>query len=168
METMSWTTVDKSTWGDGPWQDEPDKMQWPDEATGLPLLVHRSDVAGAWCGYIGVPEGHPWYKTHRYTIDNLLPDGVHGGVNFTTFCMDTGGESRGICHVPGPGEPDHVYWTGFHCSHIWDLSPAADAICRAHGLTPMSEYGFLDQVYRDIAYARDQCRLLAAQVKAAA
>ena len=34
MEHKTWATVDKSAWGDGPWQDEPDKEQWPDEATG--------------------------------------------------------------------------------------------------------------------------------------
>lgn len=168
METMSWTTVDKATWGDGPWQDEPDKMQWPDEATGLPLLIHRSDAAGAWCGYVGVPEGHPWYKTAVHTIDSLLPVGVHGGLNFTSFCQDDGDESRGVCHVPGPGEPDHVYWIGFDCGHGDDLSPAMDAVCRAHGLTPMSENGLFSQVYRDVDYVQNQCRLLAAQVAEAA
>lgn len=36
METLEYRTKDKSTWGDGPWQQEPDKKQWQDAATGLP------------------------------------------------------------------------------------------------------------------------------------
>ncbi len=31
-----WTTVlDKATWGDGPWVDEPDKVHWIDPETDL-------------------------------------------------------------------------------------------------------------------------------------
>lgn len=169
METMSWTTVDKSTWAHGPWHGEPDKMQWPDEATGLPCLVHRSDFSGAWCGYVGVPEGHPWHEMNAFEIDA----DVHGALNFATFCMDTGDESRGICHVAGPGESDHVYWIGFDCGHAFDAKPGADAFMRsvAPHLEEMRQsmsVGILAETYRDLDYVRDQCRLLAAQVKAAA
>jgi hypothetical protein len=38
MDTIEYRTIDKSQWGPGPWQDEPDKKQWQDEATGLPCL----------------------------------------------------------------------------------------------------------------------------------
>ena len=34
MEHKTWTTDVKSAWGPGPWQDEPDKEQWEDPATG--------------------------------------------------------------------------------------------------------------------------------------
>lgn len=60
METLSYTTVDKSAWGDGPWQAEPDKMQWQDERTGLPCLIVRGPM-GALCGYVGVATTHPAY-----------------------------------------------------------------------------------------------------------
>lgn len=60
MEPRSYTTVDKSAWGDGPWQSEPDKMQWRDETTGLVCLIVRGPL-GALCGYVGVPEKHPAY-----------------------------------------------------------------------------------------------------------
>lgn len=49
MQTISYTTKDKSTWGDGPWQHEPDKMQYEDPDTGLPCLIVRNAV-GALCG----------------------------------------------------------------------------------------------------------------------
>src|SRR5450759_2183131 len=58
MEHKTWTTVDKSTCGDGPWMAEVDKEQWAEETTGLPCLIKRNDW-GALCGYVGVTEGHP-------------------------------------------------------------------------------------------------------------
>lgn len=51
---------DKASWGPGPWHDEPDKIQWVDEETGLDCLIVRNH-GGALCGYVGVPDGHPAY-----------------------------------------------------------------------------------------------------------
>lgn len=53
--------IDKSQWGDGPWQLEPDRKQWRDEATGLPCLIVRHPSMGQLCGYVGVYPGHPAY-----------------------------------------------------------------------------------------------------------
>lgn len=39
MQTIEYTTIDKSSWGNEPWQNEPDKKQWQDKATLLPCLV---------------------------------------------------------------------------------------------------------------------------------
>lgn len=60
MESRSYNTIDKTGWGDGPWQSEPDKMQWRDEATGFACLIVRWPV-GALCGYVGVPKMHQVY-----------------------------------------------------------------------------------------------------------
>lgn len=167
METKQWTTIDKSDWGDGPWQDEPDKIQWADEATGLPCLAVRSHT-GSWCGYAGVLEGHPWYQVDPFDITVS----VHGGLNFATHCQENGEESRGICHIPGPGETDKIYWIGFDCGHAWDLKPGSDALLRS--IDPTWEerweaagrkYGGFAEVYRDLAYVRAQCRDLAAQIR---
>jgi hypothetical protein len=55
-------TVNKLTaFGPGPWVDEVDKVQWQDDATGLPCLVKRNHM-GAWCGYVGVSKGHPLFE----------------------------------------------------------------------------------------------------------
>ena len=50
MKTQSWTTVDKSTWADGPWQSEPDKLQWVDEPTWFVVTVFRwsADRSASW------------------------------------------------------------------------------------------------------------------------
>jgi hypothetical protein len=39
-----YTTVDKSEWGAGPWNDEPDKVQFTDKETGLPLNCQNDDT----------------------------------------------------------------------------------------------------------------------------
>lgn len=49
---------DKKSWGPGPWQMEPDRKEW--RYKGLPCLALRGPV-GAWCGYVGVSEGHALY-----------------------------------------------------------------------------------------------------------
>lgn len=74
MRTIAYVTVDKSGWGDGPWQLEPDKKQWEDEVTGLPcLIVRNTQVTGSLCGYVGVPQGHPLYgkSDKEHTWDSM-------------------------------------------------------------------------------------------------
>jgi hypothetical protein len=45
MNTIEYrNVVDKSTWGEGPWNNEPDKAQWQDEATKLPCGAPQSGV----------------------------------------------------------------------------------------------------------------------------
>lgn len=61
MRTIEYRTQDKSEWGPGPWQDEPDKVQWLDPVTNYPCLIVRSQVSGSLCGYVGVPKEHPAY-----------------------------------------------------------------------------------------------------------
>ena len=51
---------DRGTWPAGPWTDEPDKVVWVDEATGLDCMARRGG-GGAWCGYVGLKADHPWH-----------------------------------------------------------------------------------------------------------
>ena len=96
--------VDKSGWPAGPWHREPDKIQWQDEATGLPCLIVRGPV-GSLCGYVGVPSGHPLHGKDASTCmrqpaceeswcdhrpDSVLS--VHGGVTFSDSCYETSRE----------------------------------------------------------------------------
>lgn len=75
--------VDKTGWTEGEWNDEPDKIQWLDEATGLPCLIVRGPV-GALCGYVGVAPEHAF---HGKGYDDLDVD-VHGGLTFAHGCSD--------------------------------------------------------------------------------
>jgi hypothetical protein len=155
MITREWKTVDKSAWGPGLWQDEPDKKQWTDQATGLPCLLKRNR-AGALCGYVGMSEGHPWHGKD-WTEVEPFPE-VHGGLTYAAPCMEDGDQARTICHIPEPGEPDNVWWLGFDCAHSGDLCPAY-----AHHLVPRFQ-----DTYKPMAYVEAECAELAQQAIAAA
>lgn len=180
MQTKEYRTMDaeKAKWGFGQWQQEPDKVQWKDDATGLPCLAVRNRC-GNWCGYAGVSESHPWhgkgygqeigpcsegcevsedYTYHAgHRIDSII--NVHGGLTFADKCSPGEDESKGICHLPEPGEPDHVWWFGFDCGHCDDLSPAY-----------MEKDSWLGRntTYRDLPYVKAQVASLARQLKAQA
>jgi len=149
MENMELTVIDKSSWPRGPWDSEPDKVQWTDPATGLPCLAVRNPRSGNWCGYVGVSSGHPAYHQGYDAVDVE----VHGGLTFAGSCQENSPEPR-ICHTPEPGEPDDVWWLGFDCAHVFDLSPAYKAL-----LAPIT-----GDVYRSLGYVRWECTSLAQQL----
>lgn len=156
MQTLEYKFVDKGKWGSGPWDDEPDKRQWQDPATGFPCLIVRAEGTGALCGYVGVPKGHRWHRKDYSDVDAS----VHGGVTYTAACDRD--EVRGICHKVEPGEPDDMWWVGFDCAHYMDVSPAMDA---ALGTLPMLAPRKRESVYRDWAYVESEVRNLALQAK---
>jgi hypothetical protein len=143
--------IPKSEWGPGPWQAEPDRVEW--KHAGLPCLIVRGP-AGALCGYVAVPPGH---KAHGVTYQRLEVE-VHGGLTYDGPCQE-GGK---ICHKPAPGEPDDVFWFGFDCSHCWDISPLRDARDRLRGWAPLRFDG--REQYRDLEYVRAQTERLAEQL----
>lgn len=165
MGELAYTTIDKAAWGDGPWQDEPDKVQWKDEATGLPCLAKRHEFYGNWCGYVGVSEGHPHFLAEDTCELDLE---VHGGITYGATCQE-GPEATSICHVPGPGEPDHVFWLGFDCGHAWDMQPGLIASYGerfARDGNPIWLAVREGVEYRTLEYVRAECARLAAQLAA--
>ncbi len=156
MKTIEYRTADKSSWPRGQWDSEPDKKQWQDESTGLPCLIVRNP-GGALCGYVGVSPGHPMYEkpeNHAYEIGDI---DVHGGLTFADHCTDTDDESRHVCHKPEAGEPDHVWWLGFDCSHSGDVRPR-DLNSGWHGPSSWGES------YKSLSYVERQVRSLAKQL----
>lgn len=147
--------VDRSGWPSGPWDDEDDRYEW--RHAGCPCLIVRGP-RGALCGYVGVSEGHPAYRSSysaHYNDDGERHETplsaadlrVHGGLTYANACAGR------ICHVPEPGEPDDVWWIGFDCAHSWDLVPGADPCLRS-----------LDAIYRDAEYVRRETNCLAEQL----
>lgn len=108
--------LDRSSWRDGPWNNEPDHVVW--EHNGFPCLMHRG-WSGAWCGYVAVPPGHPLHGKDYNDLDYESGIGsiAHGGLTYSGPC------SGAICHVAKPGEPDDVHWFGFDCAHSFDRTP---------------------------------------------
>lgn len=68
-------------------------------------LIHPD--LGHWCGYIAVPEGHPWFGKDDEGMD--FP-AVHGGITYTS-------DHKPHC------EPDGLWWIGFDCAHLDDYVP---------------------------------------------
>lgn len=175
MTERVYRTINKSTWGDGPWQAEPDKVQGVDAATGLPFLAVRSWHSGNWCGYVGVDPDHPLFGRH-YTDDGFPDLDAHGGVNYADGCMEGLPEDQGVCHIPEPGQPDHVWWFGFDCHHSQDFAPGYAAEMRrlvssagnTRAYTRLLDHLEAEGAYRDLAYVREECARLAAQLAAIA
>lgn len=137
----------KSEWGEGPWQDEPDKIVWVDPASDLDCMIIRGP-SGALCGYVGVPTEHPAYGLDGGELEIY----AHGGVNFA-------GECHGIiCHVPEPGRTDHVWWLGFDCAHFNDYCPAFAVMGEAFNRLP-------NEQYKTVKYVKRECENLAHQLK---
>ena len=159
METKEWKFIDKSDWPNGPWHQEPDKMQFPDEETGLPCLIRRSYFGGSLCGYVGITEDHPLFGVD-YSCSPHIPSldceiNVHGWISFSGLGQETKENCLGICHIPGPGEPGKIWWFGFDCAHWFDLRPADK-----YSLKVMGKYG----AYRDIVYVKKEIAKLAKQL----
>lgn len=160
-------TVDKSAWGEGPWQAEPDKLQWIDAATGLDCLAVRAWGVGSWCGYVGLPEDHSLFGADYDAVD----PSVHGGLTFGGPCQEpetedgrTLVEQRGVCHVPGSGRPERVFWLGFDCAHARDARPGMMSLFGPELRARMAEF----EVYRDLAYVMAEVASLALQLAATA
>lgn len=146
----------------GPWDDEPDKVQWVDADTGLDCLAVRNHL-GAWCGYVGVPKGHRFHGLDHDKIEGYVS--VHGGLTFADACDENAEEGHGICHIPLPGRPDDVWWLGFDCGHFMDLQPVFAARERKlFGGGRPEAYGVAAPVYRTLDYVQAECAHLADQL----
>lgn len=164
---LVWGRPYERAWGPGPWEDEPDRVEWRDDATGLPCLIRRHPFMGQWCGYVAVPPGHALHGVDYDAAPGDLHGASHGELTFAGPCMEGAEDSpENICHVPRPGEPANVWWFGFDCAHGGDLTP---------GLIPMTErivkrmrdggddvladvYG---GTYRTTQYVKDRCTAMA-------
>ena len=182
-------TADKTTWGPGPWQDEPDKAVWVDEATDFDCMLVRNP-GGALCGYVGVPGGHPFHGVDYNTCldhgtdceerwEHRSPDSVvsvHGGLTFAAGCAKTDDPAKHVCHILQTGRPEEVWWFGFDCSHYRDLDPRRVADDRkryedakAAGDTEgMRIWSHIDPdvAYRDVRYVTREVGRMAEQLAA--
>jgi hypothetical protein len=159
MKPSELPPIDRSKWGPGPWDGEPDRVEFK-TAAGFTALIQRVQ-RGHLCGYVAVPHTHPFYASGDDRLKYKLE--VHGDVTYAKACAGH------VCHVPAPGESDDVWWIGFDANHRDDSSPL--------GGDP-GFFGFLDDDgddfaskgpddYRTVEYMRAECEKLAEQLKAA-
>ena len=157
--------VNRKGWPKGPWDDEPDRVDWKTKA-GLSAIALRHP-AGHWCGYVAVPPGHPAYESGEEDVVD-----VHGGVTFANKC---GGF---VCHVPEPGEPAEVFWIGFDFAHCNDAAPSewderegwtrwsADGRTAYWGSASHARPGTVKGIYRDLPYVQSECEKVGEQLAA--
>lgn len=150
MKTLNF--IEKSNWPDGPWKNEPDKVTWIDEETGLDCMARRAPSVGAWCGYVGIKEGHPLYGK-SYSSSEFLNIIVHGDLSYSDYCQEEEKET-GICHISE--DDDKVYWIGFDCAHGSDVAPI---------MSETMSFLFPDITYKDLEYVKNECKELARQLK---
>lgn len=144
---------------DGPWKSEPHRIQFNFE--GLDCLMVRNFALGHWCGYVGVPKGHPAYGV-SYNDEPVIHLDSHHGLTYSDFC------SPPVCHVTA-GDDD-LWWLGFDCAHLRDLTPGIFT-ARApggplHYIQKMYPIGDLPpDIYRDVRYVTSSVEMLASELR---
>jgi hypothetical protein len=149
--TQEWT-IDKSEWGNGPWQHETDGCSWMTEA-GLLGAIIRHPSFGNLNGYVAVPESHPLYGKAYDALDVM----VHGGLTFGGQATNSAYFRQALGDV-GPG----WHWFGFDCAHGFDYCPAMAVRERRIGIPLIDD----ETSYKDEPYVRREVESLAAQLAA--
>ncbi len=158
--------IDRSGWPPGPWDSEPDRKLWITHV-GFPAEIHRNAGHGHLCGYVGIPQGHPYYGRNFMGLDLH----VHGGL---TFASPSDECDLGNDHI-GVHKGERLWWFGFDCCHGMDLAPLMAAMFG--GMNFLSKDG--DALapnpfprlarlgtYRTIEYVTGECEDLAEQLHA--
>jgi hypothetical protein len=185
--------IDKSEWGDGPWQGEPDRVEW--SHAGLKCLLRRHQSSGHWCGYVAVEAEHPLhqvgYSQESPALDALLEQLKQRPMNeieqtfarmIGVLCGNISATPEMVLEAHGgitfadvwEGEDPHLWWFGFDCAHAGDYTPRYGAKYWGKGYPwPDKAYNHAEAVaandwqvdcYRDLAFARAQTERLAEQL----
>lgn len=83
-----------------PWLREPNEDKW----NGHYVCVMQRGGSDAWCGYVGVPPGHPRFDGDDSGLE------VHGGITWNRQCLPDGTHAE-------------LQWFGFDCGHSGDWCP---------------------------------------------
>lgn len=170
---------DRKPSGDGPWNDEAEKIAWVDQDTGLGCIILRQKN-GTLSGYVGIGPNHPLFGFEADAVPLDLTNCVHGGITYgreceaNRFARRAYGEPRTerytVCHVTvtrkvqsyrtvqttkDEFEHEDLWWLGFDTDHVGDLVP--------QGYNRSARMG---NVYRDQAYVYQECLTLAQRLKA--
>jgi hypothetical protein len=148
MEPTCSEPLDRTGWPQGPWDQEPDRVEWYYRDT--PCLAMRNKW-GVWCGYAGVRPGHPLHGMPYQVARDLVE--VHGGLTYSDACQGD------VCHTPAPGDTPDIWWFGFDCGHAFDLSPGMEAFLRRLD-SNYSPFG----TYRDLDFVKAEVQAMVRQI----
>jgi hypothetical protein len=151
--------VEKSYWGEGAWQTEPDSLEFTYK--GYKCRMSRN-IFGSWCGYVAV-------ALSELPFDPYEDINVHGGVTYNRT------------------EQDGLNWIGFDCGHYNDFWPAVSGIHKKREedhrkiyekfseelkekislpkLMPIPIWeSFHEQIYRDVKFVKKEIRSMVRQI----
>ena len=152
-EIHVWTSDQKLKWmGYGEWVEEQDRIGF--EYSNYQALVVRvlqretceEEVyfGGHLCGYIQIPETHPYFRK-KHKLSNDLD--CHGGITFEDIHEE--------------------HWIGFDCAHSGDYVPTVEFIKKNHfrssgqirELFPIPDEfkRLFNPQYRNVRYCIDEC-----------
>lgn len=143
-----------------PWEGEPDRLEFVDEATGFKCLIRRNRLK-AFCGYVIIPEELiNVAKNKREDIENL---DVHGGVTY--FKMKDEDDA------PEVGNDCLDSMVGFDCCHVGDLVPKFIEMRKKlreewSELKPFGEVfkSDVEGTYKDLGFVQSECMKLVKQL----
>ncbi len=148
--------IDKSSWGEGPWQHEPDGGAWITHADLLGCFI-RHPRRGHLNGYVALPPDHP--LTGKDVFHHAFEDiDVHGGVTFAGHINSDDVFVRKVL----VDVDERLYWLGFDCHHFRDFAPgfAAEMNSLPPELKPLED----PRNYRPVAYVKREVESLARQL----
>lgn len=97
------------------------------------------EYSGHLCGYVRIPEIHPFYNLEYYEIDV----DVHGGLTYSS-------------------EEKNGYWIGFDCAHYNDITPCyVGSFFTTHLFTDEGTYKDMDYVEKELIRLVRQIKALA-------
>lgn len=144
--------VPKARWGDGPWQREPDRVDFVH--AGLHCVILRNlHVTGSLNGYVGVPPSHPWWGKEEdecLATPRCEPSSEHDATwtgpfarllagHVAWYCdhtiqsmIDVHGGINWASPTIGSTKRAHrdLWWFAFDTGHSGDLSPMMEATLR--------------------------------------
>lgn len=144
---------DKTSWGKGPWQDEPDYVAFIDKETTYPCVAKRN-MLGAFVGYVGTDERHPLYMSEVGCPEFDFIDAHERAPSFAAFLPD---ESLNF------SPPKRYWWIGFDCMHDNDHCPWRDKTTKPQPTLPRTRRRG-QGIYRDLPYVVEQLEFLASQL----
>jgi hypothetical protein len=148
--------IDKSTWADGPWKDEPDEVRF--RHYGYECYLIRHPAMGAWWCQVAIPPSDPLFAE----IPRDRRPGIPAALSLALYVAVAHG---GLVALPGVVTEDgeEVWVVGFDCAHCFDLCPGPAALPKS----PIGQLlGFPRlETYRTLEYARQQTEKLAEQLR---
>lgn len=141
--------IDKKTWQEGPWHNEPDYGVFYYKEH--PCFIRRHSFGGYLEGYVLIP----YLDVDEYTSEDIdLSDfndlEVHGGISFARYT-------------------DSGLILGFDCGHAYDRAPGIEEIIRRdikEKFLPQSSFKPNEYLstYRNIEFVRNELKNLVDQI----